>query len=151
MRHREREADTGRGRSRLPMGSPMWDSIPGPQDHTLSQRHQTLNHWTTQASHLFFPNMKTSKCYLPVVIFSSKPFRGHLGISGWASAFGSGCDPGVLGSSPASGYTQGACFSLCLCLCLSVCVSHEKNNKSFLKRYIFIECNIIQLQEGMKY
>ena len=26
----ERGRDTGRGRSRLPAGSPMWDSIPGP-------------------------------------------------------------------------------------------------------------------------
>lgn len=45
--HRGR--DTGRGRSRLHAGSPMWDSIPGLQDRTLSQR-QTLNHWATQAS-----------------------------------------------------------------------------------------------------
>ena len=41
MRHRERERererarDTGRERSRLPAGSPMWDSIPGLQDHAL--------------------------------------------------------------------------------------------------------------------
>ena len=28
-RHREREAETGRERSRLHAGSPMWDSIPG--------------------------------------------------------------------------------------------------------------------------
>ena len=42
-RHTERGRDTGRGRSRLPVGSPMWDSIPGPQDHDLSQR-QMLNH-----------------------------------------------------------------------------------------------------------
>ena len=40
-RHRERGKDTGRGRSRPHAGSPMWDSIPGPQDHTLSRR-QTL-------------------------------------------------------------------------------------------------------------
>ena len=33
-----------------------------------------------------------------------KKFWGYLGGSvGWASAFSSGCDPGVLGSSPASG------------------------------------------------
>ena len=44
-------------------------------------------------------------------------------LSGGASVFGSGRDPGVLGSSPTSGFLQGACFSLCLCLCLSVCVS----------------------------
>ena len=31
---RERGRDIGRGRSRLLAGIPMWDSIPGPQDHT---------------------------------------------------------------------------------------------------------------------
>ena len=43
-REREREAETltGRGRSRLHAGSPMRDSIPGLQDHTLGQR-QALN------------------------------------------------------------------------------------------------------------
>ena len=41
-RHRERSRDPGRGRSRLPTGSPMWDSIPGPQNHDLSPR-QMLN------------------------------------------------------------------------------------------------------------
>ena len=35
-RHRERGIDIGRGRSRLPMGSLMWDSISGSQDHDLS-------------------------------------------------------------------------------------------------------------------
>ena len=50
---------------------------------------------------------------------------GHLGgSSGWASAFGSGCDPGVLGSSPTSGSLRGACFFLCLCLCFFLCVFH---------------------------
>ena len=38
-RHRERVRDIGR--SRLPAGSPTWDSIPGPRDHDLNQR-QTL-------------------------------------------------------------------------------------------------------------
>ena len=46
-------------------------------------------------------------------------------LSGWASAFSSGSDPGVLGSSPALGSSQGACSSFCLCFCLSLCVSHE--------------------------
>ena len=41
-RHRERGRDTGRGRSRLPAGSPMWDSIPGLQDHTLSRKVDAL-------------------------------------------------------------------------------------------------------------
>ena len=39
---RERSRDIGRERSRLPAGSLMRDSIPGPQDHDLIQR-QTLN------------------------------------------------------------------------------------------------------------
>ena len=47
MRDRERCRDTGRGRSRLHVGSPMWDSIPGLRDHALSQR-QMLNHGATQ-------------------------------------------------------------------------------------------------------
>ena len=33
-REKERGRDTGRGKSRLHMVSPMWDSIPGLQDHT---------------------------------------------------------------------------------------------------------------------
>jgi len=37
-RHTERGGDIGRGISRLPVGSPMQDSIPGPRDHGLSQR-----------------------------------------------------------------------------------------------------------------
>ena len=54
-RHPERGRDIGRGRSRLPTGSPMRDSIPGPQDHDLSQR-QMLNHWATQVPQSFpFP------------------------------------------------------------------------------------------------
>ena len=53
MRDTERGRDIGRGRSRLPAGSLMWDLIPGPRVHTLSQR-QTLNHWATQASHQEF-------------------------------------------------------------------------------------------------
>ena len=35
------EREAGRGRSRLHAGSLMWNSIPGPLDHDLSQR---LNH-----------------------------------------------------------------------------------------------------------
>ena len=42
QRHTERDRDIYRGRSRLPEGSLIWDSIRGPQDHNLSQR-QTLN------------------------------------------------------------------------------------------------------------
>ena len=42
-RERGRDTDTGRGRSRFHAGSPMWDLIPGLQDHALSQR-QMPNH-----------------------------------------------------------------------------------------------------------
>ena len=37
-RERDRDRDTGRGRSRLHAGSPVWDLIPGLQDHALGQR-----------------------------------------------------------------------------------------------------------------
>ena len=46
---RERGRDTGRGRSRLHAGSPMWDSIPGLQDRALGQR-QAPNRCATQGS-----------------------------------------------------------------------------------------------------
>ena len=46
---RERGRDTGRGRSRLHAGSPMWDSIPGLQDRALGQR-QAPSHCVTQGS-----------------------------------------------------------------------------------------------------
>ena len=46
---RERGRDTGRGRSRLHAGSPMWDLILELQDHALS-RMQMLNRWATQGS-----------------------------------------------------------------------------------------------------
>ena len=57
IRDMEREAETGRVKGRLPAGSLMWDSLPGPQDHDLSQR-QTLN----QVPLLFFFLQK--KCNL---------------------------------------------------------------------------------------
>ena len=47
--HREKGRDTGRGRSKFHSQSPLWDPIPGPRDHALSQR-QTLNRWATQVS-----------------------------------------------------------------------------------------------------
>ena len=50
----------------------------------------------------------------------------------WLSIFGSGHDPGVLGSRSASGSLQGTCFSLYLCVCLSV--SHEQINKILKKK-----------------
>ena len=42
MRDTERGRDTGRGRSSLPAGSPMWDLIPGPEIRTRAKgRRQT--------------------------------------------------------------------------------------------------------------
>ena len=41
------------------------------------------------------------------------------------SAFGSGCDLGVLGSSPTSGSPQEACFSLGLRVCLSLSLMNK--------------------------
>ena len=46
-RHTKKGRDIGRGRSRLPPGSLVWNSILGLRDHDLSQR-QMLNHWAFQ-------------------------------------------------------------------------------------------------------
>ena len=57
---------------------------------------------------------------------NNNSFPGMLGwLTGWTSAFGSGRDPGVLGSSPTLVSPRGGCFSPCLCLYLSLRVSHE--------------------------
>ena len=61
------ERGRGIGRSRLPMGNPMWDSIPGPQDHNLSQR-QTLNYWATQVP-LYFLNVLLYSQYFMYLCF----------------------------------------------------------------------------------
>ena len=55
------------------------------------------------------------------IIFLKKEVFGMPGrLSSWASAFSSGHDPGVLGSSPTSSFPQEAYFSLCIS-----CGSHE--------------------------
>ena len=41
MRDTERGRDVGRGKNRLPAGSPMWDSIPRPLHLQLRNNHQT--------------------------------------------------------------------------------------------------------------
>ena len=41
-RRTERSRDIGRGRSRLPMESPMRDLIPGPWDHDLSRINRSI-------------------------------------------------------------------------------------------------------------
>ncbi|XP_048959912.1 small ribosomal subunit protein bS1m isoform X2 [Canis lupus baileyi] len=56
---RDTARDMGRRRSRLPVGSPMQNSIPGPWDHTLSQR-QTLSHQATQVPLFEIPERNQS-------------------------------------------------------------------------------------------
>ena len=61
---------------------------------------------------------------VPINFIFFKDFRGIPGwLSGLAPAFSPGRDPGVPGSSLASGSLHGAYFSLCLCLCLFLSVS----------------------------
>ena len=71
----ERGRDMGRGKSRLPAGSPMRDSIPGPRDHDLSQR-QMLNHWATQ--------VPSGTCFYTEAHFLSRPRAGALDLP-WIS------------------------------------------------------------------
>ena len=83
MRDTERGRDVGRGRSRLPAGSLMWDSIPGPWDYAQSQR-QMLNHRATWASRVFwfsFLFFLLIRWYLPIkniahVFFFRSPWLG---------------------------------------------------------------------------
>ena len=66
-------------------------------------------------------NTGVTGCFLFFLIFLGKGASGWL--SGWASAFSSGRNPGVLGLSSALGSPQGTCFPLCLCLHISPCLS----------------------------
>ena len=54
--YRKRDTDRGRGRSRLPMGSLMWDLIPGLQDHVLRPKADAQ-----LLSHAGVPNEKNFK------------------------------------------------------------------------------------------
>ena len=66
--------------------------------------------------------------------FKERCYIGMPGwLSGWASAFGSGRDPGVLGSSPTSGLPLDTLF-LPLPMSLPLCVSHEWINKILKKK-----------------
>ena len=87
-------------------GSPMWGSIPDPWDHDLSQR-QMLNHLSHPGA--------------PFKANSMNDFISSINIS--ASVFGSGHDPGGLGSNPTWGSllsgepaSPSACFYPCLCM-----------------------------------
>ena len=73
--------DIGRGRSRLPTGNLMLDSIPGPRNHDLSQR-QTLNHWATQVT----PEMT-------IIVQENGLFSSHLVSTGLSSTHGKNMEP----------------------------------------------------------
>ena len=78
-RHRERGRSTGRGRSRLHAGSPMWDWIPGPRDHDLNQR-QMLNHWAILVSLLctsrfWFPTYLLGNVRLVISLHTPKLYK----------------------------------------------------------------------------
>ena len=84
------------------------------------------------AIHLFPPLFSSSHVYSKHTLVTENKqvkinrHRMPGWLSGWASAFGSGRDPGVPGLSPTSDSLHEACFSLCPCLCLSLCVTHDK-------------------------
>ena len=61
MTHTHRGRNIGKGRRKLHAGSPMWDLIPGPQDHALSQR-QMLRHPDILGK-FFKPEIVTSVFY----------------------------------------------------------------------------------------
>ncbi|XP_077753247.1 heat shock 70 kDa protein 14 isoform X2 [Canis aureus] len=75
--HTESSRDIGRGRSGFHAGSLMRNSIPGLQDHGLSQR-QMLHHWATQASPVSVLNQyncTASLCLLENILVLSKIFK----------------------------------------------------------------------------
>ena len=64
MRDTERGRDTGRGRSSLHVGSPMRNSIPGPQGHILGPR-QAPNRWATLGSPKTVLKKQKVVCIIP--------------------------------------------------------------------------------------
>ena len=73
MRHTERGRDTGRGRSRLHVGSPTWDSIPGLQDHILGQRQAPKPEPKAGAS-----NLRAEPLRLPQFVFLLWDFKSSI-------------------------------------------------------------------------
>ena len=121
-RERERGRDIGRGRSRLPAGSLMWDSIPGPPGSRSEPKAdaQSLSHPGIPDIYFQFSNIEyNTQCSSQVL---------SLGIPGWRSglapAFGPGRDSGDPGSNPTSGSrcmepaSPSACVSASLSLSL---------------------------------
>ena len=96
---------------------------------------------------------------------SSSYLEDPSGMPGWLSglvpAFGSGCDPGVPGSSPALGSLHGPWFNyLCLCFSLSLFLSHSlylswinkeniKKKRPFYSIWYFIFHVVHSLPQGI--
>ena len=81
---------------------------------------------------------RTHQSLLQKILFLETP--GWL--SGWATAFGPGCDPAVLGLSPTSGpCTEPASPSACVSA--SLCVSHEYINEILKKNLHNEDCIIL--------
>ena len=76
MRDTKRVRDIGRGRSRLPVGSPMQNSIPGLWDHALSPR-QMLNHWATQVP-WYMPFLTMCLCLLSPPTITEIPYAKYF-------------------------------------------------------------------------
>ena len=72
-RHTERSRDTGRGRSRLTAGSPMRNSIPGPQDHALSRRQTSTTEPPRHPQNFGFKHVLLHLCILSVCNESHHP------------------------------------------------------------------------------
>ena len=99
---------------------------------TYTAVHRSPHDWDTQWSLCLFKHVGPAPCFISFNLELTsdvgprvelrKSYGGASGwLSVWASAFGSGRDPGVLRSSPASGSPQEACFSAYVSA--SLCVS----------------------------
>ena len=92
MRDRERGRDISRGKSRLPMGSWMRDSIPRPQDHDPSQRQTS----TTES-----PRYPTDGGFLHLILITqdweNSWFTIKRSVSSWALRMNGALKQGLLG------------------------------------------------------
>ena len=106
--------DTQRGRSRLLVGSPVWDADPRTQGPSQSQR-QTLNHWTTKTppTNSFLTSTRASLDGLHVSFPHDN--SAHQYVKGRSPFGSSGAD--WLGALVDLSCSQPRSFVLCWCLC----------------------------------
>ena len=68
-----RDTERQKHRQRAPVGSPMWDSVPGPRDNALSQRHSTTEPPRCPCRILnrkiWFSNVTSRKVSVPDTLF----------------------------------------------------------------------------------